>query len=215
MKRQPNRMTMKPGAATEPDRKNRKTVPNGISLFRIAAAPFLVWAGWTERPLFFLTVFALLLLSDFADGLLARWFHQRTRIGSQLDTAGDVLTSICAIAGAVLLWSGRLAAEFLFFGAVLLLLAVSGGFCAARFGRLPAYHTWSAKLSTAAAGVGAWLLFADITPWVFRAAVAVLAFSAVEAILITRTLPEWRPDVPTWLHALRMRRRARQAEAHP
>lgn len=182
------------------------TLPNKISIARIVLTPFLIWIGWNRQAALFLVLLALLLISDFLDGFLARRLHQETRLGSQLDTAGDVLMTVCAIAGGWLLWPERVEAERVFFLSVLGLLGLSGLVCLIKYRHFPTYHAWSAKISTAVAGTGVWILFAGITPWIFRIAIGVLAFSAVEEILITLILPSWRPNVPSVFHALRERR---------
>lgn len=184
----------------------KATIPNQISMARIVLTPFLVLIGWTHQAALFLVLLALLLISDFLDGFLARRLHQETRLGAQLDTAGDVLLTLFAIAGGWLLWPERVAAEAFFFFSVLGLLGLSGLVCLMKYRHFPTYHAWSAKISTAIAGTGVWILFAGITPWVFRIAIGVLAFSAFEEILITLILPVWRPNVPTVLHALRLRK---------
>ncbi len=192
------RLTMKP-----PD---RITLPNAISLARILLSPALVLIGALESSDWFLALFALLLISDFIDGLIARAFQQQTELGTQLDTVGDVLMSFCAIAGGWLLWPVRVEAEAPFFLAVMGLLLLSGAVTLLKYRHLPSYHTWSAKLSTSVAGIGVWILFAGLTPWVFRLSIAVLAVSALEEISITLILPCWRSNVPTVFHAWRLRR---------
>jgi phosphatidylglycerophosphate synthase len=184
----------------------KTTLPNKISMARIALTPFLIWIGWTHQAVLFLVLLALLLISDFVDGFLARRLHQETRLGTQLDTAGDLLLTIFSITGGWLLWPERVNPEAPFFFSMLGLLGLSGLVCLIKYRHFPTYHAWSAKISTAVAGTGVWILFAGITPWVFRIAIAVLAFSALEEILITLILPSWRPNVPTVWHALRLRK---------
>lgn len=180
-------------------------LPNTISLTRIAAAPFLVWAALADSPRVFLGLFAFMLVTDFLDGFLARRLNLQTVLGSQLDTIGDVLTVLFVIPGAWLLWPGTVREELVFFLLAPGMLALSGSVCLIRHGRLPSYHTRSAKLATATAGVGVWILLAGFTPWLFRGAVLLLAWSAVEEIWITILLPKWHPNVPSVNHALRER----------
>lgn len=182
------------------------TIPNIISMTRIIVTPFLILIGWAHQAAVFLVLLALLLISDFFDGCLARRLHQETRLGAQLDTVGDVLLTIFSITGGWLLWPERVEPEAPFFFSMLGLLGLSGLICLIKYRHFPTYHAWSAKISTAVAGAGVWLLFAGITPWVFRMAIAVLAVSAVEEILITLILPSWRPNVPTVFHAVRLRK---------
>jgi phosphatidylglycerophosphate synthase len=186
----------------------KTTIPNLISMARIILTPLLLLMGWAHQAVAFLVLLALLLISDFLDGFLARRLHQETRLGSQLDTAGDVLLTVFSIAGGWLLWPERVTPEAPFFLSMLGLLGLSGLICLIKYRHFPTYHAWSAKISTAVAGTGVWILFAGITPWVFRIAIGVLAFSAFEEILITLILPAWRPNVPTVFHALRLRHQA-------
>ncbi|MDD3276919.1 MAG: CDP-alcohol phosphatidyltransferase family protein [Kiritimatiellales bacterium] len=184
----------------------KTTIPNQISIARIVLTPLLIPIGLAHWDVVFLVLLAMLLISDFFDGFLARRLHQETRLGSQLDTAGDVLLTIFSIAGGWILWPERVTPEAMFFLSMLALLGLSGIVCLVKYRHFPTYHAWSAKISTAVAGTGVWILFAGITPWVFRIAIGVLAFSAVEEILITLILPSWRPNVPTVFHALRLRK---------
>jgi CDP-diacylglycerol--glycerol-3-phosphate 3-phosphatidyltransferase len=74
-----------------------------------------------------------------------------------------------------------------------------------RHGRLPAYHTWTAKASTAAIGISALLMFAHVCSWPFRVAVLLLAISAAEETGISLVLPEWRPNIGSLFQALALR----------
>ncbi len=188
------------------------TVPNVISLLRILAAPVLLGSAVLEKPALFMWVFAFSLVTDFFDGFLARMLHQESRLGAQLDTVGDVLTGSCVIIGGILLWPDRMLQEAYLFLALVLMLGGSGMVTLVKYRHLPAYHTWTAKASTGLTGVGAWVLFADVTPWVFRVGVGVLILSAIEEIAITLILPKWRPNVPTFLHAVRIARKAGRGE---
>jgi len=183
-------------------------IPNTISLTRIAAAPTLLWAASAAAPRIFLGVFAFMMVTDFLDGFLARALNRQTVLGSQLDTIGDVLTALFVIPGGWMLWPEVVREEAAFFIAVPVVLAISGSVCLIRHGHLPSYHTRSAKLATAAAGVGVWVLFAGVTPWLFRGAVLLLAASAVEEIWISLLLIKWHPNVPSVRQALNERANA-------
>ncbi|MGA0332709.1 MAG: CDP-alcohol phosphatidyltransferase family protein [Kiritimatiellia bacterium] len=187
------------------------TVPNLISFVRILLAPSLLAAGLLDAGPAFLWIYAASLISDFLDGFLARLLDQQSKLGSQLDTIGDVLTGFFLIIGGSLIWPELIRQERYGFLAIILMLAASGIVTLAKYHHLPSYHTWSAKGSTVVCGVGAWFLFADISPWMFRAGVMILVLSAVEEIAITLILPRWQPNVPHVLHALKLRREAGSA----
>ncbi len=67
------------------------TIPNLITLIRILLTPlfiiFLIQGRYRQA----LIVFVLAGVSDLADGLIARWWQQKSRLGSYLDPAADKL----------------------------------------------------------------------------------------------------------------------------
>jgi phosphatidylglycerophosphate synthase len=186
------------------------TIPNFISFLRILLAPGLLTAGMLDKPHCFLGMYAGSLLTDFLDGFLARLLHQQSKLGSQLDTIGDVLTGITVIIGGALIWPEVMRGETIGFAAIVLMLSASGLVTLFKYHHLPSYHTWSAKLSTAILGVGAWVLFAGVSPWMFRAGVVILVISALEEIAITFLLPCWQANVPHVFRALELRKQANE-----
>jgi CDP-diacylglycerol--glycerol-3-phosphate 3-phosphatidyltransferase len=182
------------------------TVPNLISGARLASAPLLMLAGGMGRPRLFLALFALLLATDLADGLLARLLKQGSRLGARLDTWGDVALYLCAAAGAWLLWPELIRREGRFIAGAIALVGVSAVVSLLKHRHLPAYHTWTAKFSTAMIGLAALLMFAGGSAWPFRLAVAALAVSAAEETGITLVLPAWRPNIRSLRRALQLAR---------
>lgn len=81
------------------------TIPNAISLARLAGIPVFLWLLLAEdRPLAAGILFAVLGATDWVDGYIARHFDQGSEIGKILDPVSD---RVMLIAGAVgLLLSG-------------------------------------------------------------------------------------------------------------
>jgi cardiolipin synthase len=67
------------------------TVPNVLSIFRILLVPVFLWSIIHGKTLEALLIFFLAGLTDLLDGLIARALHQRTKLGTVLDPAGDKL----------------------------------------------------------------------------------------------------------------------------
>ena len=74
------------------------TVPNMLSLLRLAGVPVFLWLllgpradGWALALLVFSGV------SDWLDGKLARWLDQMSRLGSLLDPAADRLYIVATL----------------------------------------------------------------------------------------------------------------------
>ena len=87
------------------------TVPNALCLIRLIGSLTLVPAAIAGRPDVVLALFLLLALTDGMDGLIARWFHQRSRIGPKLDSLADVTMYSMLLFAVVWMRSDLLASE--------------------------------------------------------------------------------------------------------
>jgi len=67
------------------------TVPNLLSFFRILLVPVFLWAMINKKPGEAVLIFFIAGLTDLLDGFTARIWHQRSKIGTILDPAGDKL----------------------------------------------------------------------------------------------------------------------------
>lgn len=67
------------------------TVPNQITILRMAAAPLLVVLVLSREYVWALVVYVVAGLTDLLDGLIARFGHQRTTLGAFLDPIADKL----------------------------------------------------------------------------------------------------------------------------
>ena len=77
-----------------------RSVPNLITLARLALLPPFVVLLLTGRPRGALLCFAIAMASDLLDGLAARLLHQTTRLGAVLDPIVDkvmLATALCAL----------------------------------------------------------------------------------------------------------------------
>ena len=183
----------------------RVTVPNAISLFRLAAAPGLVAAAAAGARVAFLITLGAALLSDAIDGPIARARQQTTDFGAWLDSTADCALQFCTPLAMLLLYPTLRSTDLLTALAILAAYAVpiAAGFI--RFGRLTAYHTRLAKIAAfgLASGCLVWIAFENA--WALRMAAVLLLVSGTEELAITIVLPEWRADVPSVAAARRLR----------
>lgn len=75
------------------------TVPNLLSMLRLALVPVFLWLLLNERYLSAIVVLALSSLTDYLDGYFARKFNQVTRLGQLLDPAADRLYIFSTLVG--------------------------------------------------------------------------------------------------------------------
>jgi CDP-diacylglycerol--glycerol-3-phosphate 3-phosphatidyltransferase len=184
------------------------TIPNALSGFRLASVPVLLALAWGDYGKVFLVLLVCALLTDIADGYLARRLHQKSELGARLIV--DFALYISIPLSAWWLWPELIVREAPYVTVVLasLVLPILIGF--AKFQRLTSYHTWGAKLSAVLMGCSTLLLFAGGPAYPFHFSVAVLVVTQIEEIAITLVLPIWRSNVPSLVHALRNAR-----EEHP
>jgi cardiolipin synthase (CMP-forming) len=121
-----------PGEAEEPGLGRILTVPNAITLVRLACIPLFVWLLFgAHRQTAAAVLLGVLGATDWIDGFVARRYHQVSNFGKVMDPVADrvlVVTAVVAIVvhGAVPVWfaAATLAREVVVSGAVLLLASL-------------------------------------------------------------------------------------------
>jgi len=173
---------------------------------RIAAVPVLLAFAWAGLRIPFLVLLAAALLSDLADGYLARRRNTASVRGAALDSWADLILYLSLPLSVARLWPGLLRREAPY------IVAALGGFVlpvlvgSLRFGRLPSHHTRLAKISAFTMGFAVFWLLAGGPACPFRIAAALVVLAGIEDVLITFTLNEPRSNVPSFFHARRIRR---------
>lgn len=181
-------------------------VPNALSLLRLVLVPVLLMLAWQGQRALYLPVLLVALLTDALDGWIARKFKQTSELGARLDSWADLLTSLSLPFAGWWLRPEVIREEraFLIVGLVLYLLAPACGWL--KFRRLPSYHTWAAKTTAVVIAIVVIVIFANGPGWPLRVAMPLVALACLEEIGITLALREWRANVPTLWHALRLER---------
>lgn len=85
------------------------TVPNVITLLRLAAVPVVAWLIVHQQWQAACWLFLAAAVSDGLDGILARWLNQMTQLGAALDTVADKALGVVTLvlltqAGVISLW---------------------------------------------------------------------------------------------------------------
>jgi len=180
------------------------TIPNILSGFRLLSVPVLMLLARSGYESWFLVLFMFALLTDLADGYLARRLRQESELGARLDSWGDFAVYMATPLCAWWLWPELVARELPYVLAVIasFTLPVAVGFL--KYRCLTSYHTWGAKLSAVIMGVSTVLLFSGNTPVPFRISTGILMLAQLEEIAISIILPEPLSNVPTLWHAVRL-----------
>jgi phosphatidylglycerophosphate synthase len=184
-----------------------RSVPMGLTVLRLLLAPVLVWLVYAgARGLVFASVVLIAFVSDYFDGVIARRLGVASAELRHFDSRADLVFYATA---AWAVW--RLHPDVVRSVAIPALVVVGLDvvrhiFDFTKFGRDVAYHAWSSKvwgLSLALAlvllmGFGVSQPFVDIT-------IVLGLIAQIEGLLISVVLPVWTHDVPTLIHALRIR----------
>lgn len=180
------------------------TIPNLLSGFRLFSVPVLLVLAWRGDETVFLVLLVSALFTDLADGYLARKLHLESELGARLDSWGDFALYITTPLSAWLLWPELIIREAAYVMVVLASFVLPILVGVIKYRRLTCYHTWGAKLSAVLMGGTTLLLFAGGPAFPFHLATIVLVLTQIEEISITVVLPDWRANVPSLVHALRI-----------
>lgn len=173
-----------------------RVLPNLLSGARILAAPVLVGLAAAGNEIAFTWLLVPALLSDIADGLIARVFHLQSRLGALLDSVADTLLLFASAYG-IWVFFPDVVRQHATAGAVLIgAWLVENVAALARYGRLSSFHTYVSKIAGYLLGIFVGVLFVfGFHPWLLYAAVGASVLGNLEELALLTLLPEWRSDV--------------------
>lgn len=126
-------------------KENIWNVPNALSIYRILALPFIIYAIATGDSPLFILLLSINLITDILDGLIARIFHLQTEFGAKLDSVADIGTYIMAFAGMMVLERPFVIAYRVEFTVLIIMWILPLLLSLFRFKRFPSFHLWSYK----------------------------------------------------------------------
>lgn len=198
-------------ATTEPAFDSRRfwTIPNILCLIRLAGSPVLLTLAAVDWRIPFLCTLVTLVMTDWFDGKLARWLHQRTEFGARLDSVADVTLNFTIMLSACFLEWDFIVGHWYWIIALIISYAISCLMSLKKFGRLPSYHTRSAKIGWFMTSLSAFMIFAHLpyASLAFVTAMIIAILANIEGVLLTIMLNEWRADVASVIGILRRKKK--------
>lgn len=187
---------------------SRSSIPLLLTALRAALAPVLLLLAWCyPSPTAFGLCLILAFLSDVFDGIVARRLNVATPGLRRLDSIADSVFYLAALLAAWHLHTSELR-EYL--PALVVLGAVEAvryAFDLWKFRREAAYHLWSSKLWGICLFVGFFSLLAVGRGGLFVGLPIYIGILVdLEGLAVSCVLREWKSDVPTIVHAWRLRR---------
>lgn len=170
---------------------------NGITLYRMMAAPFLIFLIVNQRPDLFKWLLALSFFTDAIDGYLARRYKVMSVLGSKIDSIADDLTIVVAIAGVIVFKPEFLRHEITLIILLLALFILQTILAFIRYGTISSFHTYAAKMAAILQGVFLLLLFFLPGPgyMLFYITAIVTIIDLLEEIILVLMLPQWEANV--------------------
>lgn len=184
-------------------------LPILLTALRAALAPVVVaLALWAPSRAAFGLCLVTAFVSDVFDGILARRLGVASATLRRLDSAADTVFYMAATFAVWTLHRVAISARWLPLGVLAALELARYAFDFVKFGREASYHMWSSKLWGVALFAGFFSLLAlDADNAFVDAAVAIGILADLEGLAISVVMRTWRSDIPSLVHAIRLRRR--------
>jgi CDP-diacylglycerol--glycerol-3-phosphate 3-phosphatidyltransferase len=193
-----------------PDVRVLNLVPVALTAIRALLGPVVVLLA-TLHPsaVGFGVCLVLAFVSDIFDGIIARRLNIATPGLRRLDSLADSIFYVCATFAVWFLYPSQLADHMKALVALGALEVIRYVVDLRKFGREASYHMWSSKLWGIALFCGFFSLLAlGSSGFAVAAAIYVGIVADIEGLLISCLLVQWRTDVPSLVHAYRIRRGA-------
>lgn len=171
------------------------SIPNLLSLLRLALVPVLIGLAFIGDGQAFLGVLVVSLLSDVLDGYWARKLNQVSDLGAKLDSWGDMLTYGSMILGLYWIWPEVFSEQAAYLLATMIFFVAPLAMALGKFGEYPSYHTWGAKAAAVLMAPAYYMLVLLDVDGFFRGVILLHVLVACEEIAITLLLDRPRSNV--------------------
>ncbi|EFK59943.1 CDP-alcohol phosphatidyltransferase family protein [Sphingobacterium spiritivorum] len=181
-------------------KENIWNVPNALSIYRILALPFIIYAIYVgDKPLF-ITLLSINLITDILDGLIARVFRLQTEFGARLDSLADIGTYIMAFAGMIMLEKSFVMEHRIEFSLLIGMWLLPQLVSLIRFRRFPSFHLWSYKVTGYVQGIFIFTFFIfGVSTIYFYIMLVISLLAYMEELLLVSILPKLRSNVKSSL----------------
>jgi cardiolipin synthase (CMP-forming) len=172
------------------------TLPNKITLYRLFAFPFILYFALSGKEMLFLIFFIISLVSDVADGFIARRLKMESELGAKIDSVADDLSYVLAFIGIYTFKWDYIRPYQVSFFIFLAFLASTVILSMIKYKNIPSFHLYSTKIGGYIQGIFFIFLFlVGFNKWFYWFMIVWGILSAVEHIFIQLIIPEMRSNV--------------------
>jgi len=172
-------------------------IVNGITSYRLLAAPILIVLIFSDKIELFKWLLAISFATDMFDGYLARKYKVISKFGARLDSIADDFTIIAAVVGVFVLKPDFIQEEIVPIICLLVLFVGENVVALVKYHKASSFHTYLAKVAAVLQGCFLILIFFLPEPVypLFLAATIVTALDLIEETILTFILPTWQTNV--------------------
>ncbi|WP_134092021.1 CDP-alcohol phosphatidyltransferase family protein [Olivibacter sp. XZL3] len=170
---------------------------NGITLYRLIAAPFLLFLIFSEHINWFKWLLAFSFFTDAIDGFLARKYKVASVMGAKMDSLADDLTVLVAIVGLFFYHQAFIYQEYRWVLLLLILFLIQITCALVRYGKFTSFHTYLAKVAAVSQAlflIPSFFLPSPSLP-LFYIAIVLTSLDLIEETMMVMLLPKWEADV--------------------
>lgn len=181
-------------------------LPRYLVLLRFVLGPVIVVAYFLNaQPIWYMLILTLGFLSDYFDGVIARWLGVSSSELRSLDSWADTTFYVCVFSVALALYHSLLSDYWIAIAILISLEVIRHVFDRIKFGKSASYHMWSAKFW----GLCLYLAFMQLlgfgeTQYLFMLAIVVGIITDLEGLFASMVLSSWKSDVPSLYHAFKL-----------
>lgn len=190
-------------------------LPNIITFSRLLSVPVLAWMAYHGLNTAFAALLVLALLSDIADGVIARRLGIHSATGAILDSTADSLLMAVIVYGIWAMHRGIFTEYGTWIIPVVVLWVLGHIAALIRFRRLASFHSYLIRAASGSVGLFASVLFIfGFVPALLYLATVICTLAVLEHFLLLLLVPDWQPDVRGGLlEVLQQRQKARREKA--
>ncbi|MBB2144333.1 CDP-alcohol phosphatidyltransferase family protein [Pedobacter sp. LMG 31464] len=186
------------------------SIPYLLILFRFLLAPIIIFLSyvWREEVTYIVLILMFLgLLSDIFDGIIARKMKIDTEKMRRLDSQTDLIFWLSISVSCYLIYPELIKENLIGVLAIVLMEAVCYGVSLIKFGKETCTHAFVSKMwgLTLLATFTCLLGFA-YGGWMMKICIILGLISQIDVILIILFLPKWTHDIPSFYHAILIRK---------
>jgi phosphatidylglycerophosphate synthase len=180
-------------------------VINGVTLYRIIAAPVLLILLFTKQYDIFKWLLGISFFTDLIDGYLARKFKVTSILGAKLDSIGDDLTVLVGLIALFVLKLEFIKQHVIIFIILFVLFIIQTTYAFIRYRKMTNFHTYLAKTAALLQGIFLILAFFTAEPSLilFYTAAIVTMLELIEEIILVGLLSQWQANVKGIFWALK------------